>query len=905
MSDINNNWKAAPILGEYFPQKEEKPLWESAPVVKEVSPFMAAGKGLAAGLANVGLTARDLTGQGLTMLGADRMGRYMSEPIPGARRGLSLEMGPYREQYPALTGTGELAGEIVGTAPVGFALGGLPGLSPATRAAFRTGGMNFGGPLTAGNVAVRALGGGTVGAGSAALTGDDVGTAAGVGAALPFGLQAGARAAQVVYNSLKPIFAPSSVAVNALREAGGDGLENALRQSQSTPTTPGFRPTLTERAIEGGLVSPTLGALEARSAVSSTKANQAAVQAARERVSALEAQKARIDEVIAQRQANNLPPGDLTKMQAELSRSLERESAGLIQQAGNLLGRSQQLGATLPQGQAVAGQSLIDLARAERKAFTPILREKYENAFELAGNTRIDVTPIVEKAEEILGQRLVDIKPANAPATVRALVDMRPAPPAATPVGSGKISSKMVQAPSAPAQVPGATLEQLDALRKAINQDIAAATTSSDPTAAQKLRFLGQLHPLLDEAAQASRLTPETKKAYQDALDTYRTVNVPKFKTGVASDVMRDTSKNQSKLLPDDVVGKFVANETNAQQFLTTYGRNPSAVQSLQEGFADMFRARVIDPVTKTVKPDAAAKFLQDNKPVIDLLQRNGVDIQSSLQAVQQRAAQLTEGMADLTKQAETIRKKIPTGDPKDLVTYLLKSGPDMEFTLSKLSPAGKSALADEVVTRMNSMSPDEAMKFLTNNSKTITKAVGGKDAFASMMDLSKWRVETANIEKSMPKNIGPTIAVGTGNATPEQLTDLVTLAKDIKRMQYASETAKAGLGTSSPAARTLGTETAQQGGVSASQIPTLLDYKVTVAKTIWQKLEQKVNARAASQLAHYMVTDPDAALKALEAQTKRRAMFTPSPAASAAVRSTVPRAINLYGGENQNALSQ
>jgi hypothetical protein len=156
-----------------------------------------------------------------------------------------------------------------------------------------------------------------------------------------------------------------------------------------------------------------------------------------------------------------------------------------------------------------------------------------------------------------------------------------------------------------------------------------------------------------------------------------------------------------------------------------------------------------------------------------------------------------------------------------------------------------------------------------------------------------------------MPKNIGPTIAVDTGNATPEQLTDLMVLARDIKRMQYASETARSGLGVTSPVARALGTESAQQGGVSSAQIPTLLDYKVSIAKSILQKLEQKVNARAASQLAHYMITDPDAALRALEAQTRRRAMLTPSPSTSAAVRSAVSRGINLYSGENQNALNQ
>lgn len=898
-------WKQAPVFGEYIPPKQpEKETWMTAPAVREVSPFMAVPQGFASGIANVGLGARDLLGKGLEFAGAERAGRYMSEPIPGIRQGIAEKMAPYQAQYPGLTGTGELLGEVVGTAPVGFALGSLPGLSPAARVAFRTGGMNFG-PFSVGNIALRGLAGGTLGASSAALTGDDVGTAAGLGAVLPFGVQAGARAVQGIYNSLKPIISPNSVALNALREAGGDGLTDALRQSSRTAYTPGFTPTLSERAIEGGLVSPTLAAMEARAAVSSPQANQAAVLAVRQRVTALEEQKARIDEVIAQRQANNLPPGDLSKVQNELSTALQKEYTNLIQQSEGLLGQSKQLGRTLPEGQAAVGENLIELARAERNAFRPSVRKAYDDAFSLAGNTRIDVTPIVEKAEEILGQRLVDIKPANAPATVRALANMRPAPPPTQAVGSGKISSKMQQAPSAPAAIPGATLEQLDALRKAINQDIASATMSSDPTAAQKLRFLGQLHPLLDDVVRGSKLSPEAKTAYADALEKYRTEFVPKFKTGVTADVMRDTSKNQTKVLPDDVVGKFMANETNAQQFLTTFGRDPQAVASLQTGVADMFRAKVIDPVTKAVKPDAAAKFLQDNKPVIDLLQRNGVDVQSSLQAVQQRAAQLSQGMANLAEQAKSVQGKIPKGEPSELVSRLLKSPPELEFTLSKLSPAGKSALADEVVSRVNKMSPDEAMKYLTENSKTVSKAVGGKDSFASMMDLAKWKVETANVEKSMPKNIGPTIAVDTRGATSEQLTDLVTLAKDIKRMQQASEVARAGLGVSSPAARALGTESAQQGGVSASQIPTLLDYKVTVAKSIWQRLEQKVNARAASQLANYMITDPDAALAALEAQAKRRAMLTPSPGVASAVKSAVPRAINLYSGENQNALNQ
>jgi hypothetical protein len=55
------------------------------------------------------------------------------------------------------------------------------------------------------------------------------------------------------------------------------------------------------------------------------------------------------------------------------------------------------------------------------------------------------------------------------------------------------------------------------------------------------------------------------------------------------------------------------------------------------------------------------------------------------------------------------------------------------------------------------------------------------------------------------------------------------------------------------------------------------------------------------------MITDPDAALRALEAQTRRRTMLTPPPAVSNAAKGATSRAItNLYGGSlNENALTQ
>lgn len=878
-------WNQDPIVGEYIPGMPVSDLskpgrWESDPVA-DVSAAGAVAQGLKAGAYNVGLSAKELAGKGLTFLGANQLGASLTESIPAARRQLGIETAPYEEQYPLLTGAGKFAAETAATLPIGFGLAapfkamGATGLATA----MRTGGMTFG-PMRFGDLAARALGGAATGGASAALLNDDPAAGAGFGAVLPFAVQAAAKPLSAGWNSLAPILFPKSVAANALRTAGDDQeITRALRETQNMVTTPGYKPTLPERLVEAGVINPVLSSLEPQLSRASAGANAKAVESLRTRVSALENQKKRIDDMIAQRQASNLPPGDLAQAQKMLSDALQHEYGMLIQQSEGLLGTSRQLGQTLPEGQLAPGESMIARAREMGPGFRrENVQPVYNKAFELAGNARIDVTPIVDAAEQILGTRLVEIAPANAPATVRALAALRPPPPQPAAVGAGKITSQMrAAAPTTPAAVPGATLEQVDALRKAINQDYASAVASGDPTAAQRLRNLSQLHPLLDQIIETSNIPAAAKAEYNRALSLYRNEYVPRFKTGITADVMRQSSKNEPRVLPSDVVSKYVGDENAARQFVTTFGQDPTAVDALRQGVADLFRKEVIDATTKAVNPEAAAKFLQRNKVVFDLLQRNGIDVRAPLNAVQERAAILSRGMDDLRTQAEALRKQVPTGTPGELVDHALKSPMNLDFVMRRLGTSGKSALADEVMTRINKMAPAEAQKYLQDNSAVVSKALGGRSVFSELSDLVKLRVDVDEVGRGMPRNVGPAVAVSVGNATPEQLTDLVVLAKDIQRMRHAGELARAGTGVSTPSAKALGTEQSRQAGAAAADIPTLLDAKVATAKAIWSKLEKTVNSRAAAQLAHYMFTDPDAALAALEAQARRRAILTPA----------------------------
>jgi hypothetical protein len=122
--------------------------------------------------------------------------------------------------------------------------------------------------------------------------------------------------------------------------------------------------------------------------------------------------------------------------------------------------------------------------------------------------------------------------------------------------------------PGGPAKAPTGTLEELDAMRQAINADIRDAKAA--PNADVRLRNLGQVHKALDEAVFKSNLPQETKDLYGKALNTYRGPEgfVDRFKTGFIPDMLKNTFRNEPKLLPDNVMPTVLSNETRAGDFI-------------------------------------------------------------------------------------------------------------------------------------------------------------------------------------------------------------------------------------------------------------------------------------------------------------------------------------------------
>lgn len=183
------------------PKQKGYVLLDDAPKNNGVSdnPLIGAGVGVFSGVGKASLNLQDLAGKGLSLIGADKLGGSLSADAEEKRKKMEASVAPYRENSPISVGSGELAGEIGATLPVGGIVGkGIqaasklpmlsrfaPELSNLAESA-TTSGMRAGNATGATGLATRIAGGAATGGASAGLLDpDSAGTGALIGGALP------------------------------------------------------------------------------------------------------------------------------------------------------------------------------------------------------------------------------------------------------------------------------------------------------------------------------------------------------------------------------------------------------------------------------------------------------------------------------------------------------------------------------------------------------------------------------------------------------------------------------------------------------------------------------------------------------------------------------------------------
>jgi hypothetical protein len=388
----------------------------------------------------------------------------------------------------------------------------------------------------------------------------------------------------------------------------GEEIVNALRGR--TQIVPGTSPTAGEVAAPVGSVG--LSVLQSRARQVPGTADIYAGKEA-QNIAARQAQEARaVDKFNASKQ----------RIQAKIDRGLVNVTPGEV------------------------GGALIDAAKAEQNAVkTKVVKPAYDAAFEAAGDVKIDVSKVVNEAERILDRKLSSFATETAPDTVRKLRGFVPSVPEAEAVSIGKAGFKAAKAPTPPPATPEATLLQLDDVRKAINADIAAASSSNAPMAATTLRNLKQLHAAIDDAVKSSTTLPdEAKTLYKGALDTYRTEYAPRFKEGINANLFKQTNLQETKIKPEDVVSKYFQpkGESEAKDFLRLFDKNPDAMKIARTGIEDLYRREVTDAAGR-VTPESHAAFMKKYAEPLKILDGAGMNITQRVGVVAKDAARLAK----------------------------------------------------------------------------------------------------------------------------------------------------------------------------------------------------------------------------------------------------------------------
>lgn len=764
--------------------------------------------------------------------------------------------------------SGKIGGEVAGTLGVGPALATgarAAGAGAPVVAALQSGGLGRTGAATLPSGAVARVGAGaTTGGISAGLVSpDEAATGAGIGAALPAVLGPIGAAGGAVYRAgIEPLMRPGIAAENALLGAlGGQSQEaiNALRATQALETTPGFQATMAERLVEGGIRNPTVAAMESRLAGNTPELNRRALEFAERRVGALQGQLDRINQQLQQQTAALRPEARVT---LEYARRDVAQNLARAQQEVDLAQRALS-GGLADVSQLEVGGRLSAAAAKELDDAKLRVSQQYDQAFQLAGTeANIPFQKVVERAGILRDQPIIEFK-GLAPETAKVLELYGPKTAPAVPVGAGKVTSRMRQV-AQPDLPPMVTLEQASALGKALNIDYAALKGSTDAASNIARANINKMRSALDEAIASSKLSDEAKAAYAAAKQAHATQVAERFYTGTASKMFREGASNVALLGDESMAQTVLRSETGARDILAAIGRSPETRESLAKGVEDLFRRSVVDPTTKMVKPEAAARFLQDNARQLDAI---GGGLKQRLEQVQQAAVSLSDEAA----RVKDAGGKLVGRTANELVDFGLQNPRNFKLLQGQLSPAAKNAVlaefSDRATAGLRAGEPKDSVAFLTKNADTLREALG-RGAFDNLMRQSQFAEEVAKQQsalKAFGKNVEGVVFTRTQNFTPQQLTDLTLVARDLERAQRTAATAQFGQKAAAPDVGELATEAAREGAGSARQFPNLLNRAMTFARNTWVRLEDRINRKAAGELYALMIENPTAAIAALE----------------------------------------
>lgn len=678
-------------------------------------------------------------------------------------------------------------------------------------------------------------------------------------------------AARGVNRFVSPMFserAAMPIAENQLLAAARDPQAVAAAMRTAPPVSVGAAPaTATQRVAEQGLFEPRIAGLEESLRDIGTEHGIEIVRSHQVRLNAIDQQIQRVDQEIARQGAAVSPEtsAQLRSVRDDLLRQRSSEAAAFTAQEQAV---SQRLPAT---GQMAPGQAVSTRLREVRDRFREnVIDPAYTAAFTSAGNVTIPTRQIIQTAEDILGGRLADIPLGVATRTVRDLTRLE----------------------------RGATLRELDRVRKSINKDIQSAVTSG-----KNLNDLMELHSAIDNAVDASRIPMRAKIEYANALDLYRNEFVPRFRTGAAYDLIRTTKKNQSGILPSKTVSSFLSTEDAATQFARSFGDDAIARQAMTTGIQDLARAAAVDTTTMAVIPAKIDAFIAKNARQMEIM---GIDPETLLAPVRQEAQRVFDARLAFEDYASKLTGPKAPKDASALVDQLLEDPALMDFTRRRLGEPAREALTKELTDRAIQMiggkKPDDALKYLSGTPVSMVLDKSTINRLSGLAENQKLlqEIDAGKIEPAIKMDLA------LSNVPVDIQTDLRTAMQETARIRQAENMARFNVSPDAAKAYTQGSSQLQ---TAKEAVRGRLDVRATVMERIFGLIEKFANRKVAAILADALVNNPEKGAEMIErAMARQNAPKPVENRAKVGRRAAITGAItmqNAMPSENRNAMAR
>jgi hypothetical protein len=751
-------------------------------------------------------------------------------------------------------GGGKLAGEMAATAgmPAFIARSGAKVLPAAAQtpavnrllAAIESGGLGEAGGA---NYLQRIIGGGIAGATPGFLMGGTEGAAmaGGLGAALPAVVRPAAAVAAPLTSRIPQAAGYLSEKVAqfrqpekaALAQATGDKIESIISTlGREGAIVPGTQPHAGEVAAKAG--STGFSALVAKTFKDVPE----------------------IRDILQDRQATNMLARDLYNR--GLFRSADEAERTLLDTAGRQGMETDLLGTMGQQMEAeknILAKEAEDVAAGIREPSQMRVGEtvRGERAKQIESITKNRIQPLFEKAKEY--DQPFDVSSVQNVASKVSkentgfAKDLDPDAAAILQKLQPRLASKWKydeQGNFIPERFepPSITMSEAIELNKALNREYGRLKGSEIPGAAQTMRGINEIKAALKESIDTN-VPKEFADAFSEANKSFKQLIVEPFKKSEFAKLELTGAGEQALLKGSDVAERILAKPEYAQQFVRQMKDSPEALEAAAEGIEGLFRNKAV--VEGRIKPDAAARFLKDNKEALDILKQGGIDIESRLSGIvtKGRSAELA------AKLAEQTRQPLEAFSSPEGLRAGLRNKPELMNTAAKyLGEEERKGLARGMLMDAFEDTAD-ATAHLMKNQKAIKKALELSNPGKSDR-LFLDAVNTAQLYDDVLKNqkligdLDPVVATSqrqekiarlTKGLTPQQMRDVTAIQRDLARVKAFEDLAKAGISPKKGIMDEM---------FSEFELPPFFSKIVTVAKRIMKVTKDKLSRIKSAELA-------------------------------------------------------